>query len=218
MLHKITDKTLADRCLAVIFLPCAGGVCQIAGQEQRLSHHPAHLCLSPNLIDFVIGQIPCTVNQFALSHIHGPETAVARGVLQKIADVAGAEKDTAAGQFFHIAAISGAVAVIAQAQKLLDAGYICFAESIKFCYFDQPNALQKLGCLFALKRADAVVVPALAHSVQQRGLTEALWPAQNQHIIELASRLHRTGHSTDKRLAGDSAGIGGIVSTEIVDE
>ena len=202
----------------MIFLPCAGRIGQIAGQEQRLSHHPAHLCLSPNLIDFVIGQIPCAVNQFALPHVHGPETAVARGILQKIADVAGAEKDTAAGQFFYITAIGGAIAVITQAQKLLYAGDICSAESVKFGHLDQPNTLQKLGCLFALKGADTVVVPALAHPVQQRGFAEALRAAQNQHIVEFASRLHRAGHSTDKRLAGDSAGIGGIIRSEVVDE
>ena len=86
--------------------------------------------------------------------IHGPETAIARGVLQEVACIGRAKEYAPPGKFFDVAAIGGTVAVRAQAQKLLYAGDIGTPERIKLSYLYQPYALQQLGCLLALKGAD----------------------------------------------------------------
>ena len=73
--------------------------------------------------------------------IHWPESAIARGVLQEVACIGRAKEYAPPGQFVGTAAISRAVAVRTQAQKLLDARDIGAPESIKLSYLDQPNAL-----------------------------------------------------------------------------
>ena len=115
-----------------------------------------------------------------------------------------------------MAAIGGPETVRAQAQKLLDAGHVRAPESVQLRYFHQPHPLQELRGLLALKGADAVIKPALAHLIQQGALAQALGPGQDEHIVILAAGHHGTGHGGGERLAGHRPGVWGISGPQVV--
>ena len=191
----------------------------VAGEVKHLTRLPAGFCLSPHLTDVVVCEIPphgFCVRDFA--HIHGPEAAVAGGVGEKFRRVGSSKEHTAAGQLFDVSAISSAVAVSPEGQKLFDTGNIGFPESVQLRYFHKPNALQQLRSILTLKGTDTVVKPTEAHFVQQRRLTDTLRACEDQHIIILASGGHSAGDCGGKALAAHGAIVGSVGSTEEINK
>ena len=78
--------------------------------------------------------------------------------------------------------------------------------------------MQQLAGLLALEGADAIVEPALAHLVEQRGLADALRTGEDEHSVILAPRRHRPGHRRRERLPCNGPDVGLILSAEVVDE
>ena len=128
------------------------------------------------------------------THIHRPKAPVAGAVLEVVRGVGGAEKDTAPGQLLDMAAIGGPETVRPQGEKLLDAGHIRPAESVQLGHLHQPDALEQLRGLLALKGADAVIKPAPAHLIQKSAFAQALRPGEDEHSVILDAGDHGTGH------------------------
>lgn len=106
-----------------------------------------------------------------------------------------------------MAAIGGPETVRPQGEKLLDAGNVRAPESIQLRNLHQPDALEQLRGLLALKGADAVIEPAPAHLIQQGAFPQALRPGEDEHVVILGARLHGTGHGGGESLAGHGPGV-----------
>ena len=189
----------------------------LAGQIQAFAALPAHLSFCPDLCNHIIREVrPYLFISIVASHVDRPETAVSRGIPEKGSFVARSEEHAPPGQLLHVPAIRGAVAVSPQAEELLNAGNVRQAERIQFGHFHQPDTRQQFRGILALKGADAVIEPAVRHLIQQRGLAQTLRPAQDEHIVELGSRLIAPGHSRREHFAGDSGGIRAILCAQII--
>ena len=195
-----------------------GGGLNFPFEEKRLSRLPADHGLSPELVNFS-GQIsPDAFGRRGQTHIHRPETPVAGAVPQVVRGVGGAEEHTAPGQLLDMAAIGRTETVRPQGEKLLDARHIRLAESVQFTDLHQPDPLQKLRGLLALKGADAVIKPAPAHLIQQGALANALGPGQDEHVVILAAGHHGTGDGGGESLAGHRSGVGAVLRPQVVNE
>ena len=104
----------------------------VTGEVQRFASLPAGLCLRPQLVDNIVGQVaPHGFGVWLLAHVHGPETPVAGRVLKKVRRIGGAEEHALPGQLRDVTAIRCAVTVGTQGEELLDASDVCLAESVQ---------------------------------------------------------------------------------------